>query len=99
MNQTHALEMRRISKRFPGVVALSEVSFSVKKGEVHALCGENGAGKSTLMKILAAVYPSQSYEGEILLDGKIQNFQSKQDSKEAGIAIVHQELSLFPELA
>lgn len=93
------LEMRAVTKDFSGVRALSGVNFTLKQGEVHALCGENGAGKSTLMKILSGVYPQGSFGGEILLNGKVQNFKSRTDSQEAGIGIIYQELSLVPELS
>jgi D-xylose transport system ATP-binding protein len=90
------LEMRRITKDFPGVRALDDVSFSVLQGEIHALVGENGAGKSTLIKILGGVYPPGSFGGSVLLDGKPVHFRSVRDSEQAGIAIIHQELNLVP---
>jgi len=93
------LEMRSITKEFPGVKALSEVSITVRTGEVHAICGENGAGKSTLMKVLSGVYPYGSYDGEILLYGQEQRFKDIAASEHAGIAIIHQELALIPELS
>ncbi|WP_432524375.1 multiple monosaccharide ABC transporter ATP-binding protein [Kineococcus sp. SYSU DK006] len=93
------LEMRSITKTFPGVKALSDVSLSVKRGEVHAICGENGAGKSTLMKVLSGVYPHGSYEGEIWFDGQLSTFSGITDSEKAGIAIIHQELALVPFLS
>ncbi|WP_108262048.1 multiple monosaccharide ABC transporter ATP-binding protein [Mangrovicoccus ximenensis] len=93
------LEMRGITKEFPGVKALDEVSFEVAEGEIHALCGENGAGKSTLMKVLSGVYPHGSYTGDIVYDGKVQNFASIRDSEEIGIIIIHQELALIPLLS
>ena len=92
------LEMREITKTFPGVKALSNVTFSVAAGEVHCLVGENGAGKSTLMKVLSGVYPHGSYTGEILFDGKVQKFRGIADSEKAGIAIIYQELALVPEM-
>lgn len=88
------LEMRSISKEFPGVKALSDVTFKVKRGEIHALVGENGAGKSTLMKILSGVYPFKNYTGDIVLNGKVQEFHNIRSSEEAGIAIIYQELAL-----
>ncbi|KIP52694.1 multiple monosaccharide ABC transporter ATP-binding protein [Leucobacter komagatae] len=93
------LEMRNISKEFPGVKALSRVSLSVNEGEVHAICGENGAGKSTLMKVLSGVYGFGSYSGEIVLRGEVMRFRDIRSSEQAGIAIIHQELALIPELS
>ncbi len=92
------LEMRNITKTFPGVRALSEVSFRVAEGEIHCLVGENGAGKSTLMKVLSGVYPHGTYEGEILLKGKPQRFRGIADSEQAGIGIIYQELALVPDM-
>ncbi|WP_353114585.1 multiple monosaccharide ABC transporter ATP-binding protein [Microbacterium sp.] len=91
--------MRSITKEFPGVKALSDVSITVRAGEVHAICGENGAGKSTLMKVLSGVYPFGSYSGDILLYGEEQRFKDIAASEHAGIAIIHQELALIPELS
>lgn len=95
---TPILEMKDITKEFPGVKALSNVSFRVKKGEIHCLVGENGAGKSTLMKVLSGVYPYGSYTGDILFDGEPQKFFNIRDSERAGIAIIYQELALVPEM-
>jgi len=92
------LEMRDITKSFPGVRALSGVSFDLRAGEVHALCGENGAGKSTLMKILGGVYPHGDYGGEVLIDGTVRSFGGVREAEAAGVAVVFQELSLVQEL-
>ncbi|XEC93374.1 xylose ABC transporter ATP-binding protein [Paenibacillus tarimensis] len=94
-----ALEMRGIVKEFPGVKALNNVNFSVKKGEIHALCGENGAGKSTLMKVLSGLYPFGTYEGQILINGDAKRFEKIKDAEEAGIAIIYQELALVKDLS
>ncbi|MDB5628178.1 MAG: transporter related, partial [Tardiphaga sp.] len=93
------LEMRGISKSFTGVKALSDVSFTVQPGEIHALVGENGAGKSTLMKVLSGVYPDGSYEGAIIYDGEERRFRDITDSEALGIIIIHQELALIPLLS
>ncbi len=90
------LEMKGITKRFPGVVALKDVNLAVQPGEIHAICGENGAGKSTLMKVLSGVYPHGTYEGDIRFEGQEQRFESIRDSEDKGIAIIHQELALVP---
>lgn len=95
---TPILEMRNITKTFPGVKALDNVSFSVAQGEIHCLVGENGAGKSTLMKVLSGVWPFGSYDGDILFAGEVQKFKGIADSERVGIAIIYQELALFPEL-
>ncbi len=93
------LEMRAITKEFPGVKALDAVNFAVKKGEIHAICGENGAGKSTLMKVLSGVYPAGTYDGEIHYDGAKAEFSNISDSEDRGIIIIHQELALVPLLS
>ncbi|BCW54363.1 xylose ABC transporter ATP-binding protein [Arthrobacter sp. StoSoilB19] len=93
------LEMRSITKEFPGVKALSNVNLRVKAGEIHAICGENGAGKSTLMKVLSGVYPYGSYDGDIVYQGQVQHFRDIRASEHAGIVIIHQELALIPELS
>jgi putative multiple sugar transport system ATP-binding protein len=93
------LEMRDITKTFPGVKALQNVSIAVERGTVHAICGENGAGKSTLMKVLSGVYPHGSFDGEILLDGEPVAFRSINESEAAGVVIIHQELALSPYLS
>ena len=93
------LEMNQISKTFTGVKALSNVNFQVEEGEIHCLIGENGAGKSTLMKVLSGVYPHGSYTGDIVFEGQVQSFGSISDSVKTGIAIIYQELALFPDLS
>jgi len=93
------LEMRSITKEFPGVKALSEVSITVQSGEIHAICGENGAGKSTLMKVLSGVHPYGTYTGGIFFQGKEVQFKDIRSSEAAGIVIIHQELALIPELS
>lgn len=93
------LEMRSITKTFPGVTALADVSLSVAPGEIHAVCGENGAGKSTLMKVLSGVHPHGSYEGDILFEGEPCAFRDIRASEERGIVIIHQELALVPYLS
>ena len=94
----YILEMRNITKTFPGVRALDNVNFKVRRGEIHCLIGENGAGKSTLMKVLSGVYKFGSYSGEIVYNGEEQKFLSTKDSEDAGIAIISQELALIPDL-
>ncbi|WP_138909379.1 multiple monosaccharide ABC transporter ATP-binding protein [Streptomyces chryseus] len=91
--------MRSIVKTFPGVKALSDVTLTVARGEVHAVCGENGAGKSTLMKVLSGVHPHGSYEGDILFDGEHCAFKDIRASEAHGIVIIHQELALVPYLS
>jgi len=97
--QPPILQMRRITKTFPGVRALTDVDLTVRRGEVHAVVGENGAGKSTLMNVLSGVHPHGSYTGEILLDGEPCAFRSIRDSEQRGIVIIHQELALSPYLS
>ncbi len=91
------LTMRQITKRFPGVLALEDVSFDVHVGQVHGLVGENGAGKSTLMKIMSGIYTD--YEGQMLLDGKPVSFRGPREAIDSGVAMIHQELNLVPELS
>ncbi|HET7524751.1 MAG TPA: ATP-binding cassette domain-containing protein, partial [Burkholderiaceae bacterium] len=93
------LEMRGITKTFPGVVALRDVNLEVKAGEIHAVVGENGAGKSTLMKVLSGVYPHGSYDGRIVFDAQERRFGGIADSERLGIIIIHQELALVPLLS
>jgi putative multiple sugar transport system ATP-binding protein len=92
------LEMRSITKEFPGVKALTDVDLVVQRGEVHAICGENGAGKSTLMNVLSGVYPHGSYNGDIVYEDEVCRFSNVSDSERAGIVIIHQELALSPYL-
>ncbi|HQN63660.1 MAG TPA: ATP-binding cassette domain-containing protein, partial [Flexilinea sp.] len=93
------LEMQSITKEFPGVRALDNVTFQVREGEIHALVGENGAGKSTLMNVLSGWYPHGSYEGKIIYDGNECKFFNLKDSEKVGIVIIHQELGLIPYLS
>ena len=96
---TNILEMRGITKTFPGVKALSNVTLSVERGQVHAICGENGAGKSTLMKVLSGVYPHGTYDGDIVFENETVEFKDLTDSEAKGIVIIHQELALSPYLS
>lgn len=95
LDNTNILEMHNISKAFPGVQALKDVSFQLKPGTVHALMGENGAGKSTLMKCLFGIYKKD--DGEINLNGEIANFKSSRDALESGVSMIHQELNVVPD--
>jgi putative multiple sugar transport system ATP-binding protein len=99
MSENYILEMKNITKEFPGVKALDRVSFSVRRGEIHCLVGENGAGKSTLMKVLSGVYPFGTYSGNIMFNGELQQYRRISDSEKAGIAIIYQELALVPEMS
>ncbi|MCX8069817.1 MAG: sugar ABC transporter ATP-binding protein, partial [Thermodesulfovibrionales bacterium] len=99
IDKTFLLQMQNIQKDFSGVKALEGVTLFVQEGTIHAICGENGAGKSTLMNILSGVYPYGTYSGEILINGKVSVFKDIKASEKAGISIIHQELSLVPELS
>ncbi|MGP9745570.1 ATP-binding cassette domain-containing protein [Brachybacterium sp. AOP29-B2-41] len=100
MVDPHAvLEMRNITKLFPGVRALDDVTMTVRRGDIHAICGENGAGKSTLMKVLSGVYSHGTYGGQIVFEGEEMAFKDIKSSESAGIVIIHQELALIPELS
>ena len=92
------LEMKNITKTFPGVKALDNVNLKVEEGEIHALVGENGAGKSTLMNVLSGIYPYGTYEGDIIYEGEVCKFHKIKDSESKGIVIIHQELALVPEM-
>lgn len=100
MSDDIILDFQNVTKRFPGVTALSDVSVQIKRGEIHCLCGENGAGKSTLIKILSGVYPYGTYEGTILYEGQELKLggQSINQAREDGIAVVYQELTLIPDM-
>jgi len=99
MDNTILLEMNHITKRFPGVLALNDVSLKVRAGEIHGLVGENGAGKSTLMKILSGTYPTGTHEGEIVLHGKTLDIRSPHTALNQGIGVVPQEINVIPELS
>jgi len=99
MEQPFILQMQGITKEFPGVRALDNVFLEVKKGTIHAICGENGAGKSTLMKVLSGVYPHGTYDGKIIFDEKEIAFKGIKESENEGIVIIHQELTMIPELS
>ena len=95
----YILEMNHITKEFYGVKALDDVNIKVKRGEIHALCGENGAGKSTLMNVLSGVYPYGTYSGDIVYHGAVCQFHNIKQSEAKGIVIIHQELALSPYLS
>ena len=99
MASNSILEMKNITKTFPGVKALDDVTLKVERGEIHAICGENGAGKSTLMKVLSGVYPFGTYSGEIVYENEVKKFSNITDSEAEGIVIIHQELALSPHLS
>jgi putative multiple sugar transport system ATP-binding protein len=99
MASNSILEMNNITKTFPGVKALDDVTLKVERGEIHAICGENGAGKSTLMKVLSGVYPFGSYSGDIIYEAETRKFSNISDSEDEGIVIIHQELALSPYLS
>lgn len=94
----YILEMKNITKIFPGVKALDNVNLQIRKGEIHALCGENGAGKSTLMKVLSGVYPYKTFTGDIVINGEVKQFHKISDSEKAGVAIIYQELALVKDV-
>lgn len=96
---TTLLEMKNITKEFPGVKALDNVNLEVEQGEIHALVGENGAGKSTLMNVLSGIYPFGTYTGDIVYNGEVCQFSKIKDSEEKGIVIIHQELALIPYMS
>ncbi|MCL2070044.1 MAG: ATP-binding cassette domain-containing protein [Treponema sp.] len=95
----YILEIEKLTKEFPGVKALDNVSLKIRKGEIHSICGENGAGKSTLMSCISGVYPSGSYDGNVSFKGRKTNYSSVKDSEREGLAIIHQELALSPYLS
>ena len=99
MEQALILQMQGITKVFPGVRALDDVTLEVRRGDIHAICGENGAGKSTLMKVLSGVYPHGTYDGRIIYMGNEIAFKNIKESEKAGIVIIHQELTMIPELS
>src|SRR5476649_1563128 len=92
------LSAQRIVKKFPGVVALKDVSFDLRAGEIHALCGENGAGKSTLIKLLSGIHAHGSYEGNLFINGQPAKFRSLADAERAGVAVIYQELALVNDM-
>ena len=98
MEKKIILEMKHITKRFQGVMALDDVTFHAYKGEILALCGENGAGKSTLMKILSGSYPETSYEGEIYINGEACHFMDPAQSENMGIGMIYQEISMHLDM-
>ncbi len=99
MDEAIILDVKNLTKDFPGVRALDNVNFSVKKGEIHCLCGENGAGKSTLMNVISGVYPHGTYEGQVFFHGRETRYKDVKDSERDKLAIIHQELTLSPYLS
>jgi len=99
VNENYILEVKNLTKDFPGVRALDDVTFRVRRGEIHCLCGENGAGKSTLMNVISGVLPHGSYEGQVLFHGREARYRSVRDSERDNLAIIHQELALSPYLS
>ena len=97
MSTESIISIRGITKQFPGVIALKDVSLDVRRGELHSICGENGAGKSTLMKILSGVITD--YEGELAIGGKVVRFEGTRAAEQAGISIIHQELNIVEQLS
>src|SRR5512137_1745512 len=100
MSNDVILEFKNVTKKFPGITALNDVSFQIRRGEIHGICGENGAGKSTLMKILSGVYPWGTYEGQVIYEGNELKLESSSihQATEEGIAIVYQELTLVSSM-
>jgi D-xylose transport system ATP-binding protein len=92
------LQAEKITQKFPGVIALKDVSFDLRQGEIHGLCGENGAGKSTLIKLISGIYPHGSYEGDFFVHGQLAKFRSLADAQNAGIAVIYQELALVNDM-
>src|SRR5213080_2755553 len=92
------LQAENITKKFPGVIALKDVSFDLRPGEIHGLCGENGAGKSTLIKLLSGIHQYGSYEAELVVNGQAAHFCGIADAERAGIAVIYRELAVVDEL-
>src|SRR5437879_12261175 len=92
------LRAENITKKFPGVIALKDVGFDLRAGEIHGLSGENGAGKSTLIKLLSGIYPYGSYEGNFFIHGQLAKFRSLADAQNAGLAVIYQQLALVNDM-